>query len=153
MSVVVGSRHEAGVDRLVESYRGIPVGERVRLAKRTSNLFRGRSASAAGHDVSGLTGVVDVDGDVADVQGMCTYEDLVDVTLARGFIPYVVPQLRTITLGGAVTGAIPVASVPAGSSNYSQNATSQQAASNFNISGNGTAGGLLTGNTVNAAMQ
>jgi FAD/FMN-containing dehydrogenase len=35
---------------------------------------------------------------------MCTYEDLVDVTLSRGFIPWVVPQLRTITLGGAVTG-------------------------------------------------
>jgi FAD/FMN-containing dehydrogenase len=35
---------------------------------------------------------------------MCTYEDLVDATLLRGFIPYVVPQLRTITLGGAVTG-------------------------------------------------
>ena len=35
---------------------------------------------------------------------MCTYEDLVDATLAHGLIPYVVPQLRTITLGGAVTG-------------------------------------------------
>ncbi len=35
---------------------------------------------------------------------MCTYEDLVDATLPHGLIPYVVPQLRTITLGGAVTG-------------------------------------------------
>ena len=40
----------------------------------------------------------------ADVQGMCTYEDLVDATLPHGLIPLVVPQLRTITLGGAVTG-------------------------------------------------
>ena len=38
------------------------------------------------------------------MQGMCTYEDLVDATLPHGLIPYVVPQLRTITLGGAVTG-------------------------------------------------
>jgi FAD/FMN-containing dehydrogenase len=38
------------------------------------------------------------------VQGMCTYEDLVDATLPHGLIPLVVPQLRTITLGGAVTG-------------------------------------------------
>src|ERR1700712_3375920 len=36
---------------------------------------------------------------------MCTYEDLVDATLPHGLIPLVVPQLRTITLGGAVTGA------------------------------------------------
>jgi hypothetical protein len=40
----------------------------------------------------------------------------------------------------------------AGNSNYVQNSTSQQAA-NFNISGNGTAGGTLSGNTVNAATQ
>lgn len=41
----------------------------------------------------------------------------------------------------------------AGNSNYVQNSTSQQAATNFNISGNGTAGGTLSGNTVNAATQ
>ena len=41
----------------------------------------------------------------------------------------------------------------AGSTNYVQNTTTQQAASNFNISGNGTAGGTLTGNVVNAATQ
>ena len=40
----------------------------------------------------------------ADVQGMCTYEDLVAATLPHGLAPLVVPQLRTITLGGAVTG-------------------------------------------------
>ena len=79
----------------------------VRLAKRTSNLFRPRDAVATpGLDVSGLGGVISVDqvARTADVQGMCTYEDLVDATLPLGLIPLVVPQLRTITLGGAVTG-------------------------------------------------
>ena len=79
----------------------------MRLAKQTSNLFRARARTdAPGLDVSGLGGVVAVDEEAgtADVQGMCTYEHLVDVTLPRGFIPQVVPQLRTITLGGAVTG-------------------------------------------------
>jgi FAD/FMN-containing dehydrogenase len=109
VTTVLGSdaRHEAGVDRLLESYRAIPAGERVRLAKRTSNLFRARTASTSpGLDTSGLTGVVgvDVEARTADVQGMCTYEDLVDATLAHGLTPLVVPQLRTITLGGAVTG-------------------------------------------------
>src|SRR5213076_2001942 len=77
------------------------------LAKRTSNLFRPRDAIAvAGLDVSGLDGVISIDPEArtADVQGMCTYEDLVDATLPHGLIPFVVPQLRTITLGGAVTG-------------------------------------------------
>ena len=79
----------------------------VRLAKQTSNLFRPRAdASSAGLDVSGLQGVIEVDpvGATAEVQGMCTYEDLVAATLPHGLMPRVVPQLRTITLGGAVTG-------------------------------------------------
>jgi hypothetical protein len=41
----------------------------------------------------------------------------------------------------------------AGSANYVQNTTSTQAASNFNISGNGTAGGTLSANVVNSATQ
>ena len=48
--------------RLVESYARIPEGSPVRLAKRTSNLFRPRAASGVpGLDVSGLAGVVSVD--------------------------------------------------------------------------------------------
>lgn len=99
--------HEQAVSRLRSSYAAIPAGAPVRLAKKTSNLFRPRAATnAPGLDVSGLDGVIEVDpaGRIAEVQGMCTYEDLVDATLPHGLIPYVVPQLRTITLGGAVTG-------------------------------------------------
>ncbi|MFN8194018.1 MAG: FAD-binding oxidoreductase [Nocardioidaceae bacterium] len=95
------------MERLRASYAALPPGAPVRLAKRTSNLFRPRdAASAPGLDVSALTGVIAIDAQArtADVQGMCTYEDLVDATLPHGLIPLVVPQLRTITLGGAVTG-------------------------------------------------
>ena len=100
-------QHRLAVERLRASYAAIPAGAPVRLAKRTTNLFRARTATdAPGLDVSGLTGVIEVDAAArtADVQGMCTYENLVDATLPHGLIPYVVPQLRTITLGGAVTG-------------------------------------------------
>lgn len=99
--------HERAVQRLRASYDAIPAGQPVRLAKRTTNLFRARAATTApGLDVSGLTGVIEVDPatQTAEVQGMGTYEDLVDATLPHGLIPLVVPQLRTITLGGAVTG-------------------------------------------------
>lgn len=40
-----------------------------------------------------------------------------------------------------------------GNANYIQNTTAPQGTSNFNISGNGTAGGTLTGNIVSAATQ
>ena len=55
--------------------------------------------------------------------------------------------------GSQVTGALPISTIPAGSGNYVQNTTTTQAAANFNISGNGTAGGTLSGNVVNATTQ
>jgi FAD/FMN-containing dehydrogenase len=62
--------------------------------------------NAPGLDTSGLTDVIAVDpvARTADVAGMCTYEDLVAATLPYALTPLVVPQLKTITLGGAVTG-------------------------------------------------
>lgn len=101
------AEHEAAVATLRASYAQIPSDQPVRLAKRTSNLFRPRvNIDVPGLDVSALDDVIAIDtqSGTADVQGMCTYERLVDETLAHGFIPTVVPQLRTITLGGAVTG-------------------------------------------------
>ena len=93
--------------RLLDQYRAIPPGSPVRLAKRTSNLFRPRDpVSAPGLDVAAFDGVLDVDPvtQTAEVLGMTTYEHLVDATLPLGLMPRCVPQLRTITLGGAVTG-------------------------------------------------
>jgi FAD/FMN-containing dehydrogenase len=99
--------HAAGVERMLASYRSIPATATVRLAKPTSNLFRARTKrDARGLDISGLTDVISVDPEshTADVAGMCTYEDLLAATLPYGLSPLVVPQLKTITLGGAVTG-------------------------------------------------
>ncbi|MDQ1599680.1 MAG: hypothetical protein QOD68_1154, partial [Actinomycetota bacterium] len=99
--------HEIARQRLVAQYDAIPAGAPVRLAKRTSNLFRPRDRTAApGLDVAGLDSVLSVDpvARTADVQAMTTYEKLLDATLAHGLMPAVVPQLKTITIGGAVTG-------------------------------------------------
>jgi FAD/FMN-containing dehydrogenase len=106
--------HEAAVARLREAYAAWPPGVPVRLAKRTSNLFRFRGSppgppsagSRAGLDVSAFGHVLGVDpaARTARVGGMTTYEDLCDATLRHQLMPLVVPQLKTITLGGAVTG-------------------------------------------------
>jgi len=107
VALIGRERHQEAVDRLRRSYDAIAPSDTVRLAKKTSNLFRQRAAaSGPGLDVSGLDGVIGIDpaGRTADVQGMCTYEHLVEETLRHGLIPFVVPQLKTITLGGAVTG-------------------------------------------------
>ena len=101
------SGHERAVAALREQYAALPPGAPVRLGKRTSNLFRFRPPAAGPRlDVSHFDHVLDVDPGTrtADVQGMVTYEKLVAATLPHGLMPLVVPQLKTITLGGAVVG-------------------------------------------------
>jgi len=80
-----------------------PVG----LAKDTSNLFRDRAAGERRRlDVRAFNEVLEVDPvqGWVDAEGMCRYEDLVRGCLPHGVMPAVVPQLKTITLGGAVAG-------------------------------------------------
>ena len=106
VSVIVPvADHVAAAADLVRRYRELPPGARVRLGKPSSNLFR-FGAPPPTLDASGLSGVISVDpvARTADVAGMTTYEDLVDATLPHGLMPLVVPQLKTITLGGAVAG-------------------------------------------------
>ena len=96
-------RRERLVRELAASHGGAPV----RLGKRTSNLFRDRAEAPRGSlDVREFGHVLEVnpaEGWV-DVEGMTTYEALLDGTLARGLMPCVVPQLKSITIGGAVAG-------------------------------------------------
>ncbi|HMY73934.1 MAG TPA: hypothetical protein PLQ88_19105, partial [Blastocatellia bacterium] len=67
------------------------------------------------------------------------------VTLAAGANVTLTPSGNTLTI--AATGG------SGGAGNAIQNSTAIQPNANFNISGNGTAGGTLSGNAVNAALQ
>jgi len=79
----------------------------VRLGKDTSNLFRDRKDGAERRlDVRQFNNVlrVDVAGGYVEVEGMTPYWKLVDECLLYGVMPTVVPQLKSITIGGATTG-------------------------------------------------
>ena len=79
----------------------------MRLKKRTSNLFRPREgADRTEIDVTTLNHVIEIDkaAGVAEVEGMTTYADLVDAALPHGLAPAIVPELKSITVGGAMTG-------------------------------------------------
>jgi FAD/FMN-containing dehydrogenase len=78
-----------------------PVG----LAKETSNLFRDRAPVARRRlDVRHFNEVLSLEPGWVDTEGMISYEALTAACLAHGVMPAVVPQLKTITLGGAVAG-------------------------------------------------
>jgi len=62
--------------------------------------------------------------------------------------PYAVRSLNAATADSVLASGI-----PSGSGNYIQNTTTPQPSTNFNVSGNGTVGGVLTGNIVNSTTQ
>ena len=77
------------------------------LGKRSSNLFRDRHEGRKRRlDLSGFCHVLDIDTEHGwvDVEGLTSYEELVAQTLPHGVMPAVVPQLKTITVGGAAAG-------------------------------------------------
>jgi len=95
--------HAARAAALAEELRAGAAG----LAKETSNLFRDRVLPGERRlDVRAFNHVLRVDPHegFVDAEGMATYEDLVEACLPRGVMPAVVPQLKTITIGGAVAG-------------------------------------------------
>ena len=99
--------YRARCERIAAAVRAGHAGQPLGLAKRTSNLFRDRrEGSKQRLDLGDFRHVLEVD--VAegwvDTEGLVTYEALVEATLAHGVMPRVVPQLKTITAGGAVAG-------------------------------------------------
>src|ERR1700692_1380973 len=102
------AEHKTRCAALIAGFRtakaqGIPIG----LRKTTSNLFRRREQGVKHRlNVHSFDHVlqIDLDGMTADVEAMTTYGSLVDETLRYGLLPAVVPQLKTITAGGALSG-------------------------------------------------
>lgn len=76
------------------------------IHKNTSNLFRHRKPNNIKIDVRTFNNVLHVDPKnlVADVEGMTTYKDLVKECLQYSCLPAVVPELKSITVGGALAG-------------------------------------------------
>jgi FAD/FMN-containing dehydrogenase len=94
-------------DRVVARYKEILKSkEAVRLQKSASNLFRERKEKAAKLDTRDFSTVLRIDTKkmTAEVEGMTPYRTIVRETLRHNALPAVVPELATITIGGAVSG-------------------------------------------------
>lgn len=104
------ARHTAKIARIAEQLRSHPRGAPVSLKKASVSHqvpkrgdLRHRDTKI---DVSDLTDILEID----PVKRICvaeagvTFVDLVAATLAHGLVPIVVPELKTITIGGAVAG-------------------------------------------------
>src|SRR5262245_40128363 len=84
-------------------------GSEIGIRKRTaSNLFRYAPRAGARHalDLSSFDHVLKLDphARTLDVEGLATFEAIVDHTLPYGLVPLVTPELKHITIGGATVG-------------------------------------------------
>src|SRR3989338_2307811 len=81
-------------------------GQQFALGKKTSNLFRNRKPDAHRLDVTDFNHVLQVDTQnmLVEVEGMTPFSTLVEETLKYQCLPAVVPELKSITVGGALTG-------------------------------------------------
>jgi FAD/FMN-containing dehydrogenase len=103
-------RHAAKVERIGRALAGHPRGRPVSLYKKTASHQVPKAHDArysdALIDVSDLDEILEID----EARRECTAEsgvafvDLVAATLRHGLMPLVVPELETITIGGAVAG-------------------------------------------------
>lgn len=103
------ARHAARKAALIAAMQALSHSEAapLGLSKRSSNLFRDRTKRNKRRlDLGEFDHVIAVDSahDWVDVEGTTSYEKLVDAMLPHGVMPAVVPQLKTITVGGAVAG-------------------------------------------------
>ena len=93
--------------RAVAALRSMNVADPLALEKATSNLFRQRVQTRVHRlDLREFNHVIRVDAreQFVEVEGLTTYEDLVRETLPFQLMPTVVPQLKSITIGGAIAG-------------------------------------------------
>ena len=102
--------HAAKVDRIVRQLRAHRGTQPVSLRKHAPPHQVPKAGDRRRYDdkidISDLTTIIDID----PIARTCTAEsgvqfgDLVEATLRYGLVPIVVPELKTITIGGAVSG-------------------------------------------------
>lgn len=99
--------YEQKKQKLLTEFNTLKDSEIIAINKKTSNLFRERKKSNKKRiNVKNFNKIISIDSKnlVAEVEGMITYENLVSSTLKYSLMPAVVPQLKMITLGGAISG-------------------------------------------------
>jgi FAD/FMN-containing dehydrogenase len=102
--------HDRVVQRVAKQLREHPRGRPLSIKKRAVSHQVPKRGDARRHDdkidLTELDRIlaIDAEGRTCTAEPGVTFEDLVEATLRHGLVPIVVPELRTITIGGAVAG-------------------------------------------------
>jgi hypothetical protein len=101
-------KHQQQIERLAAGL--VPNRQPLRVKKKTiSNLFRYDGRNKADRKEIDLSKFdkplyLDKQNKTLEVQGLATFEKIVDFTLPQGLLPFITPELKHITIGGATVG-------------------------------------------------
>ena len=102
--------HDHKIQRVVEQLKRHPPGRPLSLRKKGPPHQVPKRGDLRRHDekvdLSALSSILHVDPirEICVAEPGVTFVDLVEATLPYGLVPLVVPELETITIGGAVSG-------------------------------------------------
>jgi len=102
--------HEQKVNKIVRQLKNHDPSKPVSLKKKAVSHQVPRASdqrySDKKIDISDLTEIISIDpiDKTCTAESGVTFADLVDATLLHGLVPIIVPELKTITIGGAVAG-------------------------------------------------
>jgi FAD/FMN-containing dehydrogenase len=104
------SRHAEKVERITNQLARRKSRRPVSLRKKAASHQVPKAGDAKytddGLDIADLTAILDIDlaSRTCTAESGVTFVDLVAATMKHGLVPVVVPELKTITIGGAVSG-------------------------------------------------
>lgn len=102
--------HEEAVEIIAEQLKSRPRHSRVSLVRKgiSHKVPNAHGVDDSTHKiyVGELNRILDIDSKnlVCTAESGGTFSDVVKATLRHGLVPYTVPELKTITIGGAVSG-------------------------------------------------
>lgn len=104
--IVPTASHEEKRAEAVRQFEALrSQGKKISIKKNTRHIFKDRSQEQ-NLDLRNFNQVLSIDAEkgIATVEGMATFYDLVAAALPFNLMPQAVPELRSITVGGAIAG-------------------------------------------------
>lgn len=109
-AAICAQRHAAKVQRIAQQLRERRSAEPVSLKKRAVSHQVPKAGDKRYRDdkvdISDLNDIIDIDPEkrICIAEPGVTFVDLVSATMQYGLVPIIVPELKTITIGGAISG-------------------------------------------------
>ena len=103
---MINTPHLIKTNRLLENFQSKRPKKNITLARKKVTHFMRKRRKTNTISLQNFNQVLDIDEKnlIAEVEANCTFYQVAQKTIKKGFVPTIVPELRGITVGGAIAG-------------------------------------------------